>query len=130
MSGQLKTTQPAPRPSNRPWYSLHLSTWILLVLLTVVLGMLIAPGQPQEYGATASVGYAIHYSQKYPPFHFGIWYHGWPWQYLKRETNPSDSELGDPAWLNARAWCGSDEFREWNFRALASDIAVAVAILL
>ncbi|HEY2840924.1 MAG TPA: hypothetical protein VGJ26_17335 [Pirellulales bacterium] len=129
MADTISSLVCAQRRSKRPWYSLHRSTWVLLLPVAVALVLLMTPGAPGDY--LTSDGYAIHFSQSYPREDSGFWVHGWPWQYLERRAKQTTfGELRDPAWLNPRAWWGSDAVREWNIGALCGNVAVAFGITL
>ena len=129
MAESLSSSESARQLLKRPWYWLYMSTWVLLLPMVAALVLLMAPGVPAGY--LTSEGYAIHFSRSYPQTDLGSWYHGWPWQFLKRDANrPALVALRDPAWLNASAWWGNDEVREWDFAALSSDIVVAIVITL
>jgi hypothetical protein len=106
---------PAPR---RPWHRLHLSTWMVLILITSILVLLIVPAEFAE--------------------NTHIFQHGWPWPYLARHfeyTEPSISQLDEYEysnipWLNIFCWnifTGND-FILFPLM-LAIDIIVAISIL-
>ncbi|MBN1911147.1 MAG: hypothetical protein JW818_15480 [Pirellulales bacterium] len=133
-------TEPATPDSSvhavnrRPWWRLHFSTWLVLVLVIVFLVLLMVPGveDPEVaprlsfYESPWSVTSQITYA------------HGWPWCFLERKADSPDPPQswilpgfwGHVPWRDASSWAlttGTCNLRPW---ALVGDAAVAVAILL
>jgi hypothetical protein len=118
--------------SPRPWYRLHLSTWVVLLITTGILVLLIIPGENAERP----------YHLWYPTSsHYGlrdlILQHGWPWQYLERHIFDPDpfgpyqiDEYDYVPWMKLCCWniSGGDEFI-FSPLMLFADIVIATSIL-
>jgi hypothetical protein len=112
MSENANSTDGLKR-AGRPWYRLHVSTCMVLLLLATGLVLVIVPG---ESGGL---------------FAFGATYrHGWPWEYLDREVlcaNPS-SEI-PPGWVTREGWSFEGDVAIVDVWALLLDLLVALVIL-
>jgi hypothetical protein len=116
------------QPAARPWYRLHLSTWLLLIPAVVVVSLLEIPGDEPA-------GLIFEGSEMV---------HGFPLTYLRRcrddwiVVNPLAFAPMSPWHLTEQpraVWLGdgpevSDETFSFRPLALAIDLAVATAILL
>ena len=123
-----------PIPARRPWYRLHLSTWLTLPLELVVAVCIILPGESGQYPVrptwyeayeTANVAVLLHPKRSFwDSLHDNnAVIHGWPLPFLWR-TPPQWT--GDPA--NATRglpWKLTDSVREFRFLPLVVDLAVA-----
>jgi hypothetical protein len=110
-------TEP-PTALARPWHRLHLSTWLLILLLLGFFAIVEIPGTPP------------HRLMGWP---FQSMEHGWPWVFLERWPDAYDADRIDkPPWLVPSCWKISDGF-EWQrvlLRCLTADIFVALALVL
>ena len=89
----------------RRWYSLHFSTWLLLLVGVAVCVLVIVPGD------------------KLRPYNFLN--HGWPATFLTRSPAPQTSWVLD----NAEVWGLTRDIKRFRIGALALDIGVATTIL-
>jgi len=94
---------PEPLPPKRSWWRLHLSTWIVLLLLAVVMTLIIVPGDTQ---------------------------HGWPWVFLKQEASIETQLLKGPPWRSLANWNLFRQWRDYNTLNLVLDSGVALVLLL
>jgi len=87
---------------TRPWYRLHRSTWIGMLLFACVLAVIIVPGETQSGGSSGRTA-------------FLFLQHGWPWPYLERcyqcppgiwfDNLPQFSAFPHvPEWMTSWAW--------------------------
>lgn len=94
---------PEPLPPKRPWWRLHLSTRIVLLLLAVVMTFIIVPGDTQ---------------------------HGWPWVFLEQEASDEAQLLKGPPWRSLAGWNLLWQWRDYNTLNLVLDSGVALSLLL
>lgn len=101
---------PEPLPPKRSWWRLHLSTWIVLLLLAVALTLIIVPGEPS--------GAAIQ--------------HGWPWVFLEQEKSIvyNAGAFGRAPWRSLDNWNPFWPWRDHNTLNLVLDLGVALVLLL
>ena len=122
----------APR---RPWYRLHLSTWVVLFVALIVLVLLIVPGELIDGDTRSYLPYAPLPEAPSP----GSFQHGWPWTYLERAADGADFSAriwGGDAWVSYPPWCyvcawsfaGDDGTVFWP-GVLVLDIVAAALIL-
>ena len=97
--------------SNRKWYRLHASTWVVALLAVAVLVLLVVPG------AFARTDFPYGYQPAYVE-------HGWPWPFLEHPWVES-GDWNDVPWLRARAWQFEGDVA-WGF--LAADAGCALCI--
>ncbi len=100
---------------HRPWYRLHLSTWLFALLVTAVLVLLVVPGESWEV------------SSKMETFE-----HGWPWLHLQRTIANSPRPLGvydDVPWLYREAWGLAVGVTDFSPSKLVGNAAIALLIL-
>ncbi len=112
-----------PKQPPRPWYRLHLSTCVVLVLLTAPLVLLIVPGDSEHM---------LHHSGWRPrptQESRGELEHGWPFVYL-RVSEPVDPEPAAIPWLARHAWSFAGSAKQFRPGNLAIDIVVAMLILI
>jgi len=122
MSGPANAAEPVEK--RRPWYRLHISTLLVLIVAASVLVLVVVPG---DFEDMVFLNTGAFFTEQ------GSVEHGWPGVYLRRVTGyqssgPPRPELGIP-WLTKEAWEFSGEEREFRPATLAMDVAAAVAIL-
>jgi hypothetical protein len=110
--------------NRRPWYRLHVSTLLVLLLAAGLLVLTVVPGDFEDMVFFDSGAFFADQ---------GRVEHGWPGVYLRRVTvypssGPPRPELGIP-WLAEEAWELSGEQCEFWPATLALDVAAALAIL-
>ncbi len=125
--------QPEPQagnsvePQKRPWYRLHLSTWLMLVPVAVLLVIVMVPCALIGRRGHSDVPKCVH---------------GWPWAYAEQDqfrqllfgsvlrmTDADPNAELPPLWLKENAWRLSEAswLNGWN---LVFDLLVACAVLL
>ena len=89
---EIKAPLPESPPPRRPWYRLHLSTWVVLFLTIVILILLIVPGKFEIIRIRRGF---LQYSasEGNQPNYF--YHHGWPWNYLERYVVDNESSSED-----------------------------------
>jgi len=122
MSAESPSAEPVE--NRRPWYRLHLSTLLVLLLAAGLLVLIVVPGDLVEM-ATVNVGAFFGEQRRFE--------HGWPGVYLRRSTvyqgsAPEWPESGVP-WLSAEAWQFSAEGCDFRPATLALDAAAVLAVL-
>ena len=95
--------------SNRKWYRLHASTWVVALVAVGVLVLLVAPGA---------------FDRSDWPYEVDHFQHGWPWPFLEF-SRPRDYEDEATPWLLRKAWQFEGDVA-WGW--LAADAACAVGI--
>jgi hypothetical protein len=127
---EIKAPLPESSPLRRPWHRLHLSTWIVLFLMTLILTILIVPGEIDE--RIVAIGDNLNGSGGMA---FGDYYlHGWPWEYLDRYPKNSGSSTTEEEticapWLIPRCWSFFGEEKTFSPMILVLDFIVACVIL-
>jgi hypothetical protein len=128
------------RRSRISWPRLHRSTWVATVVLAILLGLMIVPG---EYLGRST-------SSSFSPSKPGVVFdfeHGWPWVFLRRQMElppgvPTSVEPNRnvPPWLQRWAWSFAGEVvggptdswaaeLGWWPGLLALDVVVAGALV-
>ncbi len=124
--------QPEPQagnsvePQKRPWYRLHLSTWLMLVPVAALLVIVMVPCALIGRRGHSDVPKCVH---------------GWPWAYAEQDqfrqllfgsvlrmTDADPNAELPPLWLKENAWRLSEAswLNGWN---LVFDLLVACAVL-
>jgi hypothetical protein len=107
---------PSSSTERRPWYSLHFSTWVLIVLGGVVGALLLVPGEDSFYPdqRSADPDRAI--------------VHGWPFTYLWRTPGNRSKLFADDDSLKVPfVWALSDSVKEFRPAVLLVDIVALFA---
>jgi hypothetical protein len=111
--------------SPRPWYRLHPSSYVAMLLGATVIFFLNVPGQYTPYVRfDGQEKYSIEFyvSERIE--------HGWPWAYLRRESMPSNWNWNsmiapEPVSL----WSLSQEVMEFRWLPLLANATVAICVL-
>jgi hypothetical protein len=122
---EIKAPEQASPAPRRPWYRLHLSTWVVLILIAGVLAILNVPGEIDLCMVGAVESFVI-----YGDHHL----HGWPWEYLDRYpkvtgTKSTDEDINRAPWLIARCWNFQGKVKSFSIIWLLGDLSIASAIL-
>jgi hypothetical protein len=98
---------------RRPWYRLHLSTWIIAIFGLSVAIVLILPGEEGWWPWEGS----LRRQQSVV--------HGWPWTYLWRTPSPILDPFADsgPIVPSSFAWDVRDSVKQFRLLPLVADIA-------
>ena len=127
---EIKAPLPDSPPPRRPWYRLHLSTWVVLLLTAGILALLVVPGETDghitAFGDSITEGSVIVDGE--------FFHHGWPWEYLERYVDGSGknsprAELDYAPWLVLRGWSYRGDANTFLPLTLFVDLLIAVAIL-
>ena len=128
MSTKSGTSEKAVLP-KRPWYRLHVSTWMVIVIVAGFLAIIVIPGEFNGLtGRVSSSGFEEGEN----------FLHGWPWVYLDRfeivntaSYNPDINEA-NPPWRIPRAWkCySSAESSKFTLSCLIFDLLVGATGIL
>jgi len=100
-------------PARRPWYRLHLSTWLTLPLGLVVAVLVVLPGGMGQYPDPPSWGWMGDDSAIV---------HGWPLAFLWR--TPAGWTGGCAQAAPFLPWRLTDSVREFRLTALVGDLAL------
>jgi hypothetical protein len=87
---------------RRPWYRLHFSSWLVLVLALALGGLFVLPGEEIPRG-----GWVDSFPIR----------HGWPMTFMRRSVDGSDSQ-------SEYAWCLTVGVEDFRFGTLVLDFAV------
>ena len=124
-----KIAAPSPR---RPWYRLHLSTWLLLPLGLVVAALALLPGEVKP--GRSELRFAGFWSPSSSPFTTTTGHdndeivHGWSFPFLWRAPQNPPLWADDPASAGgAFPWKFTDSVRSFRVSALVADVALVGA---
>jgi hypothetical protein len=110
---------------SRPWYRLHPSSYVAMLLGATLIFFLNVPGQYTPYvGFDGQEKYSIEFCVN------DRIEHGWPWAYLRRDTLPSNWNWNsmiapEPVSL----WSLSQEVTEFRWLPLLANATVAIFVL-
>ena len=93
-----QTAISTPTSPRRPWYRLHFSTWVVLLLGAIVATLLVVPGELSWYPSEHSL------IAERPVVH------GWPLAYLRRGGHEASLQGDTAAW----PWEVSDSSNNFN----------------
>ncbi len=115
---------------RRPWYRLHLSTWVAIAVTLALLTLIVVPGGYPSHGPFGISSFGP------PPYA-----HGWPFVWLVRYVPKSPfvpgqgaelwhlcwARFGDAFWMECKFWPFSGQcFLQW--KGLVLDLLVALAV--
>jgi len=143
--------------AGRPWYRLHRSTWVVVLLVLAVLVLVAVPGEFRGQLAAPALAMADTATIPIPTsgtnFVVGetsdteweIFEHGWPWTFLERDVDlggtnwaprrPLAQQAEDyqvnveAGWHTAGAWTFHGDGLFFSGWALASNLGVVLLIL-
>jgi hypothetical protein len=109
----------------RPWYRLHASTYVAVLLGATTLFFVNVPGQLTpyvEFDGQEKYSVEFHVNERIE--------HGWPWCYLRRDIFPSSwnwnsNTVPEPV----SVWALTEEVTEFRSLPLLADIAVGIVVL-
>ena len=109
----------APIPARRPWYLLHLSTWLALLFGLVAALLVVLPGgagsDPAQVPWTSPIVNEL------------VIVHGWPLPFLWRDFDDWLGTVPKPAPL--LAWSFGNSVRGFRLLPLVLDSIVALAVV-
>ena len=113
--------------TRRPWYRLHLSTWLTLPFGLVVAVMVVVPGDASRNEVRPTFFVARPKVPTGPTNDVGPIIHGWPLPFLWRAPQKWN---GDPSTAaTSLPWRLTDSVREFHWLPLLVDLAVAGFVL-
>jgi hypothetical protein len=116
----------APIPARRPWYRLHCSTWLIVLLGLAAAVLIVVPGGIGRYPDEPSWVPASDWTSDTKEHDSAI-VHGWPLPFLWR--TPA-SWMGDPATISTSLpWKLTDSVRGFRVWPLFADLAIAGLLL-
>jgi hypothetical protein len=111
---------------TRPWYRLHVSTYVVLLLTAAVLFLLNIPGQYVPY-----VGVALEEEQLFGDHRIvrERLEHGWPFSYLVRDDRYFVKRPGESEPRPTAIWSFTEDFVSFDAWRLLADIVAALCVL-
>lgn len=122
-------------PARRPWYRLHLSTWLILPLALAAAAFVVLPGEIGQYPQRLPFKsdydgnpytYGWHFQQALfwtPKIDYNAVVHGWPLPFLWRTPKGWTGDVANAS--RKLPWKLTDSVREFRLLPLAADLAIA-----